>query len=98
MAPPVSTAAARRRSSRPGVISGVVSPRLDGTIQSAWAGALYSSSCTSDGMIMAAGACWLKATRIARSSTFGSCSGTVTISQYCDTTSLYSVSRSISCR
>jgi len=44
----------------------------------AWAGGEYSSSWTSEGMMMAVGARSAMAVRIARSSTLGSCSGTVT--------------------
>ena len=62
-----------------GTVVGQPRPRLEGTILNAWAGAEYFSSCTSDGRISAVGARSASATRIARSSTLGSCSGTVTI-------------------
>ena len=59
--------------------SGHCTPRLDGTILNACAGGEYSSSCTSAGMMTADGARRAVAVRIARSSTFGNCSGTATI-------------------
>ncbi|CAM5300602.1 hypothetical protein SCANM63S_07320 [Streptomyces canarius] len=48
-------------------------------------------------MISAVGQRRAYAVRIARSSTFGSCSGTVTVSTNSEATSLYSVCRSTSC-
>ena len=60
-------------------------------------GAEYASSCTSEGMITAVGARSVMATRMARSSTLGSCSGTVTICTYSLATSLNRLSRSTSC-
>ena len=60
-------------------------------------GGVYSSSCTSAGMITAVTVRRVIAVRIARSSTLGSCSGTVTICRYSPATSLYSDIRSTSC-
>ena len=62
-----------------GWISGQRVPRLEGTILNSCVGGVYSSSCTSLGMMMAVGARSASAIRMARSSTLGSCSGTVTI-------------------
>ena len=71
--------AARRIAASSGAVVGQSSPMLDGTILNAWVGAEYGSSWTSDGMMIAVGARSASATRMARSSTLGSCSGTVTI-------------------
>ena len=80
-----------------GTVTGQSMPRLEGTILNACSGAEYSSSCTSAGMMIAVGARSDSAVRMARSSTLGSCSGTVTICTYSLATSLYRLSRSTSC-
>ena len=77
--PALRTSAARVIASSAGTVVGQSSPMLDGTILNACVGAEYSSSWTSAGMMIAVGARSVSATLIARSSTFGSCSGTVTI-------------------
>ena len=71
--------------------------RLEGTILNACVGGVYSSSCTSAGMITAVGARRAYAVRTARSRTFGSCSGTVTVSMKSEATSLNRLCRSTSC-
>ncbi len=76
---------------------GQLVPSDEGTILNSWVGAEYSSSCTSAGMMIAVGARSASAMRMARSSTLGSCSGTVTICTYSLATSLNRLSRSTSC-
>ena len=80
-----------------GAVTGQSVPSDDGTILNAWAGAEYSSSWTSAGMMSAVGARSAIAVRMARSNTLGSCSGTVTICTYSLATSLNRESRSTSC-
>ena len=95
--PALSTSAARATAASPGAGTGQSVPIDEGTILNAWAGAEYSSSWTSDGMMTAVGARSAIATRMARSRTLGSCSGTVTICTYSLATSLNSDNRSTSC-
>ena len=97
MLPALRISAARRIASSPAEVTGHSVPIEDGTILNAWVGAEYSSSCTSVGMMIAVGARSAWAVRMARSSTLGSCSGTVTIWTYSLATSLNSESRSTSC-
>ena len=95
--PALRTSAARAMAASCGAGTGQSVPSDDGTILNAWAGAEYSSSWTSAGMISAVGARSARAVRMARSSTLGSCSGTVTICTYSLATSLNRESRSTSC-
>ncbi len=80
-----------------GTVTGHSAPSEEGTILNAWVGPEYSSSCTSAGIIIVVGARSATATRTARSSTLGSCSGTVTICTYSLATSLNREIRSTSC-
>lgn len=77
--PALSTSAAARTAASSGTVSGHWMPMLEGTILKSWVGAEYSSSWTSAGMITAVTVRLPMAVRIARSSTLGSCSGTVTM-------------------
>lgn len=77
--PALRISAARAMAASSGAMAGYSMPRLEGTIMNACSGGEYGSSCTSAGMISAVGARWVIAMRIARSSTLGNCSGTVTI-------------------
>ena len=79
MEPALRMSAARRTPASSGVTDGQEIPRLEGTCLNACPGGVYSSSWTSDGRMIAVGAWFAIAIRIARSRTFGSCSGTVTI-------------------
>ena len=97
MLPALRISAARATASPSGTAVGQSIPRLDGTILNACVGAEYTSSWTSEGMMIAVGARSASATRIARSRTPGSCSGTVTIWTYSLATSLNRLSRSTSC-
>ena len=95
--PAHSTSAARSSACSVGSACQPPVPRLEGTILNSWPGGSYSSSCTSAGMITAVGALRAQAVRIARSSTLGSCSGTVTVSRNSEATSLNRECRSTSC-
>ncbi len=95
--PEFSTSAARRTSSLAGTThDDGRDGGLDGMYLNSCFGGSYSSSCTSFGMISTAGARSAWAVRIARSSAFGSCSGTVTSTRY-EATSRNSECRSTSC-
>ncbi len=97
MSPALRTSAARRSASGEGIAVQLLRSRLEGTILKACGGGVYSSSWTSAGTMTAVGQRRAYAVRIARSSTFGSCSGTVTVSTKSEATSLNSECRSTSC-